>query len=127
MLKESFVATPRKGGCRHRETLRLPGRPPFRISGRRQCGGLFSLAEKTASFDNWSASTSPLPADDARWFAAEVPRFDEALRARLQARFPSLRDIDDVVQNGKNGSERKSGFNQLHAVRLSRGGLVVVG
>jgi RNA polymerase sigma-70 factor (ECF subfamily) len=38
------------------------------------------------------------PSDDARWFAAEVQPHGEVLRAWLQARFPGLRDIDDVVQ-----------------------------
>jgi RNA polymerase sigma-70 factor (ECF subfamily) len=40
------------------------------------------------------------PADSelARWFAAEVRPHEEALRAYLQARFASLGDTDDVVQ-----------------------------
>ena len=38
------------------------------------------------------------PSDDARWFAAEVQPHDAALRAWLHARFPSLRDIDGIVQ-----------------------------
>jgi RNA polymerase sigma factor (sigma-70 family) len=41
---------------------------------------------------------SPTPSDDARWFAAEVQPHDAALRAWLRSRYPSLGDIDDVVQ-----------------------------
>lgn len=41
---------------------------------------------------------SPLPSDDARWFVAEVQPHETVRRAWLQARFASLRDIDDVVQ-----------------------------
>lgn len=35
---------------------------------------------------------------DARWFAEEVCPHEPALRAWLRARFPSLSDIDDLVQ-----------------------------
>jgi RNA polymerase sigma factor (sigma-70 family) len=38
------------------------------------------------------------PTDDSRWFAAQVQPHDAALRAWLRSRFPSLGDIDDVVQ-----------------------------
>lgn len=41
---------------------------------------------------------SLLPSDDARWFSAEVQPHDAVLRAWLHARFPGLRDIDDIVQ-----------------------------
>jgi RNA polymerase sigma-70 factor (ECF subfamily) len=41
---------------------------------------------------------SLLPSDDASWFAAEVQPHDAALRAWLLARFSSLGEIDDVVQ-----------------------------
>ncbi|MDP3069549.1 MAG: sigma-70 family RNA polymerase sigma factor [Opitutaceae bacterium] len=36
--------------------------------------------------------------EEARWFAAEVQPHDAALRAWLRGRFPSLVDIDDIVQ-----------------------------
>ena len=36
--------------------------------------------------------------DIARWFAAEVHPHEPALRSYLRAHFPSLRDIDDLVQ-----------------------------
>src|SRR5436190_19266501 len=38
------------------------------------------------------------PTDQARWFAEQVQPHEAALRAYLQARFPSLGDYDDVVQ-----------------------------
>src|SRR5690348_4903142 len=36
--------------------------------------------------------------EQARWFAAEVHPHEPALRAYLQARFSSLGDFDDVIQ-----------------------------
>jgi RNA polymerase sigma-70 factor (ECF subfamily) len=36
--------------------------------------------------------------EQAEWFAAEVKPHDMALRAYLHANFPSLNDVDDVVQ-----------------------------
>jgi RNA polymerase sigma-70 factor (ECF subfamily) len=42
-----------------------------------------------------------LPRDrvpEARWFADEVHRHELALKAYLRGSFPSVRDIDDVVQ-----------------------------
>lgn len=42
---------------------------------------------------------SPAPAsDDARWFANEVQPHESRLRSWLRARFPTLTDADDVVQ-----------------------------
>lgn len=41
---------------------------------------------------------SPLPCNADRWFAAEVLPHEEALRAYLHARFATVGDIDDVVQ-----------------------------
>ncbi|PAW65842.1 MAG: hypothetical protein B9S34_09665 [Opitutia bacterium Tous-C1TDCM] len=38
------------------------------------------------------------PTEQARWFAEEVYPHEPALRAYLQARFPTLRDHDDLVQ-----------------------------
>jgi RNA polymerase sigma factor (sigma-70 family) len=38
------------------------------------------------------------PSEQARWFAEEVHPHEPALRAYLQARFPSLGDHDDLVQ-----------------------------
>jgi RNA polymerase sigma factor (sigma-70 family) len=42
---------------------------------------------------------SPEPSSEhARWFADEVLPHEPALRGYLRGRFPSLRDIDDLVQ-----------------------------
>lgn len=38
------------------------------------------------------------PAEQARWFAAEVQPHESALRRWLRGLFPSLLDVDDVVQ-----------------------------
>ena len=38
------------------------------------------------------------PPDDTRWFETEVLPHEPALRAWLRARFPSLGDVDDLVQ-----------------------------
>lgn len=38
------------------------------------------------------------PTEQARWFAEEVYPHEPALRAYLQARFPTLGDHDDLVQ-----------------------------
>jgi len=38
------------------------------------------------------------PSEHARWFSEEVQPHEPALRAYLQARFPTLGDHDDIVQ-----------------------------
>ena len=40
----------------------------------------------------------PLDSESAQWFAAQVQPHEAALRAWLRARFPSLADRDDLVQ-----------------------------
>ena len=40
----------------------------------------------------------PQPTDQARWFSDEVHAHDGQLRAYLRGTYPSVRDIDDVVQ-----------------------------
>ncbi|WP_158277479.1 RNA polymerase sigma factor [Opitutus sp. ER46] len=40
----------------------------------------------------------PTDADQSQWFTVEVQPHEAALRSYLQARFPALRDFDDVVQ-----------------------------
>ncbi len=40
----------------------------------------------------------PPHTDHARWFAEEVQPHEAALRAYLRGRFPSLHDVDDLVQ-----------------------------
>lgn len=42
---------------------------------------------------------SPHPTDHARWFAEEVQPHETSLRSYLRARFPTLPDIDDLVQD----------------------------
>ena len=40
----------------------------------------------------------PRATEQARWFGEEVHRHESSLRAYLRGSFPSVRDIDDVVQ-----------------------------
>lgn len=47
-----------------------------------------------------NSAPSPVPESNlARWFADEVQPHEPALRSYLQARFPAMRDIDDIVQD----------------------------
>lgn len=39
------------------------------------------------------------PADQARWFTEEVQPHEPALRSFLRSKFPTLHDIDDVLQD----------------------------
>jgi len=41
---------------------------------------------------------TPSPAEIARWFAEEVQPHEAALRGWLRARYPTLNDADDLVQ-----------------------------
>ena len=41
----------------------------------------------------------PPNAEDARWFAEEVRPHEAGLRSWLRLRFPSLQDVDDVIQD----------------------------
>lgn len=41
----------------------------------------------------------PLDAEQTRWFLEEVQPHEAALRAYLHLKFPTLRDIDDLVQD----------------------------
>lgn len=41
---------------------------------------------------------SPPPSDQASWFAEEVQPHEPVLRSYLRGAFPSVRDVDDVVQ-----------------------------
>jgi RNA polymerase sigma-70 factor (ECF subfamily) len=40
----------------------------------------------------------PQPSEEARWFSREVHAHDAALKRYLRRTFPTLRDVDDVVQ-----------------------------
>ncbi len=51
-----------------------------------------------ASYPTASEQSASLGRAEARWFAEEVWPHEPALRAWLRARFPSLTDIDDLVQ-----------------------------
>jgi RNA polymerase sigma-70 factor (ECF subfamily) len=41
----------------------------------------------------------PLDAEHSRWFAEEVQPLEPALRAYLRGSFPTLQDVDDLVQD----------------------------
>jgi RNA polymerase sigma factor (sigma-70 family) len=45
-----------------------------------------------------TSSESPPAVDHQRWFADEVQPHDSQLKAYLRGSFPSVRDVDDVVQ-----------------------------
>lgn len=82
---------------------------------------------------------SPHDSEQARWFAEHVLPHEAALRAWLHARFPSLGDVDDIVQESyqrllrvqETGpvanpraflfvSARNFAFNQLRRLRRER-------
>lgn len=48
--------------------------------------------------DHPHPSVSTPPSEQSRWFAEEVQPHEPALRSYLRATFPSLPDIDDLVQ-----------------------------
>ena len=48
--------------------------------------------------DGFSSPRAMPPSEHARWFTEEVQPHEPALRAYLQARFPTLGDHDDLVQ-----------------------------
>lgn len=60
---------------------------------------------------------SPPPSDHARWFAEEVQAHEPALRAYLRGKFPSLPDLDDLVQETY---ARLLRANQAGAVRSAK-------
>ena len=41
----------------------------------------------------------PQDSDESRWFAANLHPYEGMLRAWLLARFPSIRDVDDIIQD----------------------------
>src|SRR5438876_12279709 len=57
-------------------------------------------ASPSNSADNlaWNPAVSSTSTVDSRWFAAEVHAHERSLRAYLRGAFPSVRDVDDVVQ-----------------------------
>ena len=64
----------------------------------------------------------PTNTEQARWFCAEVQQHEPALRAYLRVRFPSLRDIDDLVQESY---ARILRARQIGTAKLSRAYLFV--
>ncbi|MBP7143472.1 MAG: RNA polymerase sigma factor, partial [Opitutaceae bacterium] len=50
------------------------------------------------STPSFQATEPPAVADQGRWFIENVHPHDSSLRAYLVASFPSVRDVDDVVQ-----------------------------
>lgn len=59
----------------------------------------------------------PPDAEQSRWFALEVQPHEPALRSYLQSRFPSLRDLDDVVQEAYTRVLRENAAGRLRHVR----------
>jgi len=45
-----------------------------------------------------STATAAPSLEHARWFHEEVQPYEEKLRAYLRHRFPTIRDVDDIVQ-----------------------------
>ena len=61
--------------------------------------GLSSVTTPSAATTVSGASSCLIaPAEDARWFKEEVRPHERALRSFLQRRFPTIGDVDDVVQ-----------------------------
>ena len=59
----------------------------------------------------------PLESETARWFAEEVQPHEAILRAYLRRKFPTLTDIDDVVQESYLKIVRAKINGQLHSAR----------
>ena len=68
------------------------------------------------------AVTMPPHTDHARWFSEEVQPHEPALRAYLRGRFPSLHDVDDLVQESY---ARILRAREIGTAKLSRGYLFV--
>ncbi len=59
----------------------------------------------------------PPQSELSRWFATEVQPNEAALRAYLQARFPSLSDLDDVIQETYRRTLREQATGRLRSAR----------
>jgi RNA polymerase sigma-70 factor (ECF subfamily) len=59
----------------------------------------------------------PLESETSRWFAEEVQPHEPILRAYLRKKFPTLRDIDDVVQESYLKIVRAKINGRLHSAR----------
>src|SRR5688572_14328883 len=60
-----------------------------------QTSALRATSSAAASYES---AALPKDSDRARWFSEEIQPHEPALRAYLRARFPTLQDIDDQVQ-----------------------------
>ena len=56
------------------------------------------LSSAPASGSTTDAAVAAVPSEQLRWFEEEVHGHDLALRSYLRGRFPSVRDVEDVVQ-----------------------------
>jgi RNA polymerase sigma-70 factor (ECF subfamily) len=54
---------------------------------------------------------------DARWFAAEVAPHETSLRSYLRTAFPTVRDVDDVVQNSYLRIWRRSSVRPIQSAK----------
>lgn len=104
-----LTASPPRG-----KTARLPNAPVDRVSGAERNstlapGAVLPCSARMGAVENPSpvdpsrpsvlASTLSLPNGGlARWFAEEVQPHEAMLRAWLRGRFPTVTDIDDLVQ-----------------------------
>jgi len=72
------------------------------MQGSRFCGIELVIEQTPGLSDSTSSGTVPFmplqQTEQSRWFTVEVQPHEPALRAYLQARFPLLRDADDVIQ-----------------------------
>lgn len=59
----------------------------------------------------------PLESETSRWFAEEVQPHEPILRAYLRRKFPTLTDIDDVVQESYLKIVRAKINGRLHSAR----------
>jgi RNA polymerase sigma factor (sigma-70 family) len=94
------------------------------FSGPRDCGLVSRIA--FASCARVAAVNTPEPASDharwpalseSKWFTEEVHPHEPALRAYLRHRFPSLPDIDDVVQDSYLQLLRRKPTGRIASVR----------
>jgi RNA polymerase sigma-70 factor (ECF subfamily) len=59
----------------------------------------------------------PANSDQARWFSQEVQPHEPALRSYLRATFPTVRDVDDVVQESYLRTWKTAATNRISSAR----------